>query len=345
MSLSLKNKPCFLWNLHYFRAFAIINIVLIHVLYIPVGQDINLGLQIGLKLRDSLFDGSTIYFIFISGFLFHRLNQKFNIKLFYKKKWINIVVPYLILSIVFFILLYFTGEMDSYSFIDLPYLLMTGKVQFHFWYIPFVLLIFIFCPLFLKIKFKTYSYLFPLLLVIPVLGTRTGITITLYQFLFFVPIFFVGMISSMNYLKVIQVTKRYLWFAIVIVLLATIALYNLNFEERILHLFSPRTGLIYIQKIFICFLLISYLPKVRNKKFSFFEKIANYSFAIYFTHIFLHGVLLKFIFKPFLNTIDSSIFSLLSVLTYGVTLIILNFMIIFIAKIVLGRYSKYIIAA
>lgn len=342
---SIANKVTFLWNLHYFRAFAIINIVLIHVLYIPNEQDINLGLQVALKLRDSIFDGSTIYFVFISGFLFHRLNQKLNIKVFYKKKLLNIVVPYLVISTIFFTVLYITGEMKLFSFMDLPYLLITGKVQFHLWYIPFIVIIFIISPLFLKINSKTYAYIFPLLLVIPMFGTRTGITNTLWQFMFFVPIFLVGMISSIYYLKTIQVSNRYTLSMIIVALTSTILLCFLDFDGRIMDVISPRTGLIYIQKIIICFLLISYIPNVKNKKLLFFEKMANYSFAIYFTHIFLHGVLLRFFFKPFLYTIDSSIFSFLSVFIYGLLFLIINLFLIWVAKKILGKYSKYIIAA
>tara|TARA_R110002126_G_scaffold21614_3_gene77984 strand:+ start:852 stop:1820 length:969 start_codon:yes stop_codon:yes gene_type:complete len=320
------------------------NIVLIHVLFIPNEQDINLGLQIALKLRDSIFDGSTIYFVFISGFLFHRLNQKLNIKVFYKKKLANIVVPYVVISTIFFTALYFTGEMRLLSFNDLPYLLISGKVQFHLWYIPFIVLIFIISPVFLKINSKTYTYLLPLLLVIPMSGTRTGVDNTPWQFMFFVPIFLVGMISSMYYLKTIQVTKKFSLLMIILVLISTVLLYFLDFDGRIMNVISPRTGLIYVQKIIISFLLISYIPNVRNKKLLFFEKMANYSFAIYFTHIFLHGVLLRFFFKPFLYTIDSSMFSLLSVFTYGLMLLIINLILIWIAKKILGKYSRYIIA-
>ena len=43
--------------------------------------------------------GGTALFIFISGFLFQHLSSKFEYKNYLSKKWTNVIMPYLIVSI------------------------------------------------------------------------------------------------------------------------------------------------------------------------------------------------------------------------------------------------------
>lgn len=88
---------------HYFRAFAIVSVMLTHMWVGPVLA----GSEDAAKLQDSLrlclFHSATIYFVFISGYLFDFVNRRkgqFSPLRFYKSKIVNVFCPYFILSLL-----------------------------------------------------------------------------------------------------------------------------------------------------------------------------------------------------------------------------------------------------
>lgn len=105
--------------------------------------------------------GGTSLFVFISGFLFHHVfYPKFVYRKFLEKKFKNVYVPYLILSVlpVIWALVikapfpdfYFGPESTFYDQIIRPTLLYYwyGGVMVY-WYIPFIMTMFIISPLFI----------------------------------------------------------------------------------------------------------------------------------------------------------------------------------------------------
>jgi len=87
----MSDKKPFLKHIHYFRAFAIINIVIVHTWHSP--SSFSAASSAVDIIRKVLFHSSTIYFVFISGFLFYYLSQKFDIAKYYKSKLFNISIP------------------------------------------------------------------------------------------------------------------------------------------------------------------------------------------------------------------------------------------------------------
>lgn len=88
---------------HYFRAFAIVSVMLTHMWVGPVlaGSEDAARLQDSLRL--CLFHSATIYFVFISGYLFDFVNRRkgqFSPLRFYKSKIVNVFCPYFILSLL-----------------------------------------------------------------------------------------------------------------------------------------------------------------------------------------------------------------------------------------------------
>ena len=85
---------------HYFRAFAIVSVMLTHMWVGPVlaGSEDAARLQDSLRL--CLFHSATIYFVFISGYLFDFVNRRkgqFSPLRFYKSKIVNVFCTYFIL--------------------------------------------------------------------------------------------------------------------------------------------------------------------------------------------------------------------------------------------------------
>ena len=63
------------------------------ILLIVAGHTMQFGTK-GTWINDTAFEiltGGTALFIFISGFLFQHLSDKFEYKIYLKKKWINVV--------------------------------------------------------------------------------------------------------------------------------------------------------------------------------------------------------------------------------------------------------------
>ena len=148
---------------HYFRAFAIVSVMLTHMWVGPVLA----GSEDAAKLQDSLrlclFHSATIYFVFISGYLFDFVNRRkgqFSPLRFYKSKIVNVFCPYFILSL----LLLAAGWISHHWFgYDIPFIndgtpvaslwdvlrcLAYGSASLvPYWYIPFIMTVFSVGPL------------------------------------------------------------------------------------------------------------------------------------------------------------------------------------------------------
>ena len=118
--------------------------------------------------------GGTALFIFISGFLFQHLAYKFEYKNYLSKKWTNVVMPYLITAIpgilfcIFCPIAYKNSFYGLSLYIQIPALLTIGRVHnIPTWFIPMIIIFFIFSALFLFLEKKNILYkLLPLLLLL-----------------------------------------------------------------------------------------------------------------------------------------------------------------------------------
>ena len=84
----------FLRYVHNFRAVAIVIIVAGHAV-VTLGRDAQPA-QMDFLL--DLLDNGTVLFVFIAGFLFEHLSRKFEYRSYLRKKLLNVIVPYLLIS-------------------------------------------------------------------------------------------------------------------------------------------------------------------------------------------------------------------------------------------------------
>lgn len=150
-----QTKKDFLYEINYFRGVAILLIVLGHMRGYVV-NNFNVHLSVNaiknnyryfVAYEEVLITGATAFFVFISGFLFYHIfyQRGFNYKNFIKKKVQNIFIPYIIMvSLLFLLLLCNEINLHINSDFILHNLLMAGA----FWYIPFIMVIFLFSPFF-----------------------------------------------------------------------------------------------------------------------------------------------------------------------------------------------------
>lgn len=151
----------FNYTMHYFRAFAIINIMLGHVMRDSSIIMSDYCKKMNTYICDTLFLTDTHYFVLISGYLFYLINKNTNILELYYKKLINIFVPYLLISGILISISYikyaYSGVFLSYvntptSLYQLTQNIVNGTTQGQFWYLPFIFFVFLIAPFICRIN-------------------------------------------------------------------------------------------------------------------------------------------------------------------------------------------------
>lgn len=339
----------FLKHIHYFRAFAIINIVIVHLWHIPSAYQDHHGVELVNTVREVAFHDSTIYFLFISGFLFYYLSPRFELIKYYRNKLFNVISPYLIIasSIVLINQLpVVTGREESLLqfFKYLGRSLLNGSAQIQYWYIPFISLVFLISPFLLKIPATVFQRIVLLGCLSPLLGLRTDTSITVYQYLYFFPIYLLGIYSAMDYSNVVAFIKEYKNRLIFLLVITTGLLIFLHGKPYYLGFVNITESLYYIQKVSICFLATLFLMKLENKEIVLLDLFATYSFAIYFMHTLVGDNFIKiWYYHQVFAKLPGLIFPLS--FFYVATMCFITLFVCMLLKRVLGKQSRYFIGA
>ncbi len=338
----------FLKHIHYFRGFAIINIIIAHIWYVPYEFKNQQTVDFINIFREVMFHGSTIYFIFISGFLFYYLSCNFKIWKYYKNKLFNVISPYIFMSCFILIInnipLFTKYELSINFFLKtLIRTCILGNAQVQYWYIPFIFLIFLISPLLLKIPKKFFLKIVFIGCFFPLLGSRTGREISIGQYIYFTPIYILGIYTAMNYSNVISIIKNNTHLLITLVIISTGILLLLKGEAYYLSWINITESVFYIQKISICFLTIILLMKFENKNIAILNCFAKYSFAVYFIHILVKNSYIKFWYYNACS--KASYFILPLSVFFVITVIFITLFICLILKKILGSHSRFFIGA
>lgn len=343
----MAGRTGFLQQIHYFRAFAIVNIVFAHAWSIPAAyKDTHETVFSAINTaRDIAFHGSTIYFIFISGFLLYYLSPKFCLSCYYRNKLLNVIVPYVFMTSLVLIVLadVFIGPASSFSssLEKIFEVFICGKAQTQYWYIPFIALIFIISPLLLKIPKNIFFKITVIAGLLPLLGTRTGIHISVGQYLYFFPVYLQGMCIAMHYPECIPVLNRRKNIFMVIALLASIVLFCLRGHVWYAGLINITESLYYIQKLSIAFLVLIGFEKLEHKNISVLSSLATYSFAIYFTHLLVGNSFVKQYYYHFF--IESPLVIYPASIAYVIMVLFSTLLVCMGIKKVLGSKARYLI--
>ena len=251
--------------------------------------------------------GGTALFIFISGFLFQHLAYKFEYKNYLSKKWTNVVMPYLITAIpgilfcIFCPIAYKNSFYGLSLYIQIPALLTIGRVHnIPTWFIPMIIIFFIFSALFLFLEKKNILYkLLPLLLLLTLflprgvaeyestLGLSYAAKYIVYvkyilcNFVHFLSLYVFGMYCSANKPIMDKFYDKRFWIWAAMLITASLdiwAMYKFQYSNYT------------VSKIFLTMLVLAYLKhydefilshKKTNKTLDF---IAKYSFGLFFVH-------------------------------------------------------------
>ena len=302
-------------SIDYFRAVAI--------LFIVAGHSFG-SWKVDNFIEKAIFNlltGGTTLFVFISGFLFHYIYYRnFSYKTFLLKKFRYVYFPYLLLTLSG-ITYYLISEenLPSQGPLGIDHLetlfdyihmialyLWTGKIVVGYWYIQFIAIIFILSPVFIyymKFPFWARNALFLIFLIQSMLIHRPfGNFSPWHSVLYFLPIYLMGINVSIHRKKVIDfISDKTLIIGMLVLALALLqaSIYSKHGNFHKIEIFSYQNmDIIILQKIALCFFLMSLFHRFEERQLNSLKGIASMSFAIYF----IHPWILKLLFKSeFLN--------------------------------------------
>ena len=296
-----QSKKQYLNYIHYFRGFAILVIVGIHCRISLNWGDNALGKQV----FTTALDNGTILFVFIAGFLFQYLKEKFEYRSYLIRKIRFVVLPYLIISALPIILkmleLHHSSWIPPDMIPDNPFLkglfyITTGKHLGPFWFIPMIVIFYIISPLFIKIdKPWFYKWVFPPLMVASLFTFKFGFFSNVWaSFIHFFPVYIFGMWAANNKDRLTGMPINTLVVLIVIYLgLSVIEIAGLlpaprvgSFEEDELMPFFA-FNIVKLRVYLLCLILFKVFYLFDDKQLPLLRFLGDYSFGIYFIHIFI----------------------------------------------------------
>lgn len=301
MQNTVKPKKEMLNYINVFRGLAILLIIAGHTMQIGLkGSVIN-------NISFEFWAGGTALFIFISGFLFQHLSYKFEYKDYLKKKWQNVIIPYIVTAIPGIILcltmpLIYKNPFDGLNpFAQIGIFLTTGRVQnVPTWFIPMIVIFFFLSYILLYLAKKKILYkLLPLLFLVTIFIPRMNIEpefvanmdyfhkyleylkYVINGFIHFSSMYVFGMYLSENKDKIdCFYNKR--WLLIFFMVLTSLVDIYINTKYSIVN------GT--VSKIFLTMIILGYLKhydeqiKDNDKLNNFFDVCAKYSFGLFFIH-------------------------------------------------------------
>lgn len=341
----------------YLRAISIIFILISHSYGLA---NINMqALTFTERVFVSLLGGGTVFFVFISGFLFHQVFiPRYQFKKFMIGKLKNLLIPYLILSTP--LLLLFLSGVDwaplpapdknatFYDYLSLLFrYLVSGNTVTAYWYIPFILAMFLLSPAHLWFaKTTTIKQLVTIscLLTVSAYLHRPMDTYHLFHsLLYFFPVYLIGIFCSVQKVKIYELTsgKEYYF----LILAFSISVYQaMNgevgwFRKEAFEYNGIDTSL--FNKLLLCMFFMVWLNRFATTSNKIFDFIANISFSLFFLHGYLIIILVKlqkdwgksiFNFSPWINLFLVAILMIAVISLISITI-----------KKLLPKHSKYLI--
>jgi surface polysaccharide O-acyltransferase-like enzyme len=255
------------------------------------------------RLLANLLSGGTSLFVFISGFLFHHVFfPRYDYVTFVRKKFKNVYVPYLFLSIIPVCISIYTripyeefyfGQNDTfYDQIVRPAFLYYwyGGVM-AYWYIPFIMCMFLISPLFVWFVRQSTKYKIIIICILSIISVFIHRPVNnwsvLQSVVYFSPVYMFGILCSMKrdwiYKKLEG--KDCILFAAVILLAVLQAIVMDTCGNLQKNPFEYNgVDISYFQKLCLCVFFMVFLRRFEYKEYTLLKQLAASSFSIYFLH-------------------------------------------------------------
>ncbi len=281
-------KHDFDWATHYFRGYAIMCIVISHWL----------GCFGYFKIKTALFYSSTIFFLFISGYLCQYIYARRPVPpaRYYQKKLTNVISPFVFCTVLTVLAVYSIG-IPRYAVIDpmrngvakTIYICAMGGAQTQYWYIPFVSGLFLVSPWLCRLSniaiVATFLGSFIVSIVIP---SRQEVFVihwpqTLYLYTYFTCYYVLGFVYCRFKDTCDEFIRRFWWmFFAGSVFIAC----SLCFPDFLRLHFVEHPLLISMQRLCSIGVALFCLNLIKDMRIAVLDMLAKYSFTIYFIHYF-----------------------------------------------------------
>jgi surface polysaccharide O-acyltransferase-like enzyme len=298
----------FMTHLHAFRGIAIILIVGAHA---PTMVFWGLGVQgepnpdlTLIALNETLMHNSTIFFAFISGLLFATVLFTRGWKNFFKSKFLNVMLPYCLFSLLFTMFHWdivegfsiFSGSWAGYLE-EVGDNILSGQASFQLWYIPVLTILFAVTPLMAWLMQREWAhFLMAALLVVPIFVSRTFPDNSVANVFVFLAPYTFGIWLGFSYEQRIKFVERLQLPLAAITIVASVATFYLYVSE-----YGPMSvagiepdGAVnwyesasYVQKMGLLCLVLLWLRSREGWLPGWLNQLASHAFAIYFMHVFL----------------------------------------------------------
>jgi probable poly-beta-1,6-N-acetyl-D-glucosamine export protein len=345
------SSPRFLNDIHRLRAIAILFIVTIHCTYFFDWRN-HLPVQ---EFLSDFFDNSTFLFVFIAGFLFQYLNRSFVYPNYLLHKMRNVGMPYLFAAAPAVVYALVTSdavrrfsELQGHSiFYITAWLLVYGGATLNYalWFMPIIFLYYFATPLFHLFQKQPALYgVLVLLIPLSLYGHRPtyehGHNLVLA--LYFLPVYLLGMFFSQFRRRLEPLLDKYLVAVVglyVVVLVGHFVLSEHHGKYTFDKLFSARQGVLdwlFLQQMLMVFAFYGITKRLKSRKLSWLDFLAEVSFTVYFVHLYVLQVL-KHLTRNY--TFDGGVGNLAILLALTV---IISCGVALATRVIFGRHSRSI---
>jgi len=369
LDTTVLSHGAFLEYIHRFRGIAILLVVVSHAKLFFVWPDPSAA---SVRLLMSLIEGGTVPFLFIAGFLFQHLSQRFDYGRYLRTKAKFVLLPYLLGSLPVLVHSYiysygvYLGR-DGWSwwrvFGMAAHGLVTGRHMFiPFWFIPTILIIYLLAPVFLAIDRQPKLYWsLPVLLVAGSLMHLSTLYLNVWQDTAnMIPIYLLGMAVSRFREPALAAIGKYgrLLLIAVIALIVGDVLSGQGGRVQSALPFSPEHGIVdftYLQKILLSLWMLQFLARREESApaatpfwWRAADRLADLSFGMFFFHMYVKGYLLDPLAKRLSHLPLARWFSHLPLthwlqfLAVSAVFFLVTLLVVSLAKWAAGKYSRYL---
>jgi len=280
-----KRGKTFLSYIHNFRGIAIVYIVGAHILLRwPEGSVTH-------RILTVMFHNSTILFLFISGYLFQHMSDRFEYKSYLRRKFQIVISPYLLLSIPVIAYRVISQDINSYTLADHPdfgtwsawrqavYYLLHGAHLQQLWFIPTIAIYYLIAPALMYIDRKPVRYwILAPLVVLSLIVQRDVLSNIPVNAVHFLSVYVLGMFISRYREQFLQFAEKYTTLVTLLPLSFMVLTYYA--AERF---YDPVE---FIQQVLFCGFYIYWLKRLDKYVPRFVATLAALSFGIYYVHYF-----------------------------------------------------------
>ena len=270
-------------HIQLFRAVAITLVVCTHI--VP-SLDWTATPLLG-RAIEGLAHHSSIYFVFIAGYLFQHLSNRFAYRSYLKRKLVTVIVPYCLLSIPALVI--FTAlvertevwpwfyELEVWQQVGL--FLITGRHLAPLWFIPTIAILYVLAPALLVVDKNTRLYwVIPPLLILSTYLGREGPYGPINAAVYLLPVYLVGMACSRFKDASLGLVRRW-WGLLALVAVASLVGFVAD-QDASTHYQMP-------MKLALALLMMAGLSNWRWGLETSLHWIAEVSFGIYFIHAYV----------------------------------------------------------